>query len=102
MFKQLCKHFPLTLLIRQPIFTWKTYNHAVTYNHASADGNPLLFPFHQELRTQFTPEAGVTGFPLDVLYFTINTLLLFPTVQKFNVAFHDLFLLSSAEVMRNK
>ena len=96
MFKQLCKHFPLTLLIRQPIFTWKTYN------HASADGNPLLFPFHQELRSQFTPEAGVTGFPLDVLYFTINTLLLFPTVQKFNVAFHDLFLLSSAEVMRNK
>ena len=37
MFKQLCKHFPITLHIRQPIFTWKTYNHAVTYNHASAD-----------------------------------------------------------------
>ena len=39
MFKQLRKHFPLTLRIRQPIFTSKTYNHAVTYNHASADGN---------------------------------------------------------------
>ena len=35
MFKQLCKHH----LSRQPIFTPKTYNHAVTYNHASADSN---------------------------------------------------------------
>ena len=39
MFEQLCKqHFPM-ILFRQPIFTSKTYNHAVTYNHASADGN---------------------------------------------------------------
>ena len=39
MFKQLCKqHFPI-ILFRQPIFTSKTYSHAVTYNHASADGN---------------------------------------------------------------
>ena len=39
MFKQLCKqHFPI-ILFRQPTFTSKTYNHAVTYNHASADGN---------------------------------------------------------------
>ena len=39
MFTQLCKqHFPI-ILFRQPIFTSKTYNHAVTYNHASADGN---------------------------------------------------------------
>ena len=42
MFKQLCKHFPLTLRIRQPIFTSKTYNHAVTYNHANADDNLRL------------------------------------------------------------
>ena len=27
------------MLFRQPIFTPKTYNHAVTYNHASADDN---------------------------------------------------------------
>ena len=27
------------LLFRQPIFTSKTYNHAVTYNHAGAGGN---------------------------------------------------------------
>ena len=39
MFKQLCKqHFPI-ILFRQPMFTSKTYNHAVTYNHASANGN---------------------------------------------------------------
>ena len=42
MFKQLCKgHFTLTLF-RQPIFTSKNYNHAVTYNHASADDNLRL------------------------------------------------------------
>ena len=34
--KQLCKHH----LSRQHIFTTKTYNHAVTYNHVCADGNP--------------------------------------------------------------
>ena len=39
MFKQLCKHY----VFRQPIFTWKTYNHAVTYNHGSADGNLRYF-----------------------------------------------------------
>ena len=39
MFKQLCKYFPITLRIQQLTFTWKTYNHAVAYNHASADGN---------------------------------------------------------------
>ena len=39
MSKQICKqHFPITLF-RQPIFTSKTYNHAATYNHTSADGN---------------------------------------------------------------
>ena len=39
MFTQLCKqHFTITLF-QQPIFTSKTYNHAVTYNHASADDN---------------------------------------------------------------
>ena len=39
MFKQLCKqHFPI-ILFPQPIFTSKTYKQAVTYNHASADGN---------------------------------------------------------------
>ena len=38
MFKQLCKqHLPIRLF-RQPIFMSKTYNHAVTCNHASADG----------------------------------------------------------------
>ena len=37
MFRQLCKqHLPITLF-GQPIFTSKTYNHAVTHNHASAD-----------------------------------------------------------------
>ena len=36
MFTQLCiQHFTITLF-RQPIFTSKTYNHAVTYNHVSA------------------------------------------------------------------
>ena len=45
MFKQLCKqHFPI-ILFRQPIFTSKTYIHAVTYNHASADGNLRHFCF---------------------------------------------------------
>ena len=45
MFKQVCKqHFPI-ILFRQPIFTSKTYNHAVTYNHASADGNLPLYKF---------------------------------------------------------
>ena len=38
MFKQPCKHN----LSRQPIFTPKTYNHAVSYNHARADGNLLI------------------------------------------------------------
>ena len=38
MFKQLCKHH----FSQQPIFTPKTYNHGVTYNHASADGNVVM------------------------------------------------------------
>ena len=42
MFKQLCKqHYPI--LFRQPIFTSKTYNHAVTYNSTSADDNLINF-----------------------------------------------------------
>ena len=43
MFKRLCKHYSFV----QPIFTPKTYKNAVTYNHASADGNLL---FNQDLR----------------------------------------------------
>ena len=35
MSKQLFKHY----LSRQAIYTPKTYNHEVTLNHASADGN---------------------------------------------------------------
>ena len=35
----MCKqHFPI-MLFRQPIFTWKTFNHTATYDHASADSN---------------------------------------------------------------
>ena len=39
MFKQLCKQHFSIILFRQPIFTSKTYKHAVPYNHGSADGN---------------------------------------------------------------
>ena len=37
MFKQFCKHY----LSVQPMFIPKTYNHGVTYNHASADSNAV-------------------------------------------------------------
>ena len=39
MFKQLCKQDFAIILFEQPIFTPKTYHHAVTYNHSSADVN---------------------------------------------------------------
>ena len=54
MFKQLCKHN----LFRQPIFTPKTYNHAVTYNHASADGNLRNFKWEKPLRAKFLFKRG--------------------------------------------
>ena len=58
MFKQLCKHY----VFRQPIFTWKTYNHAVTYNHASADGNLPLIVNQTFSKTEFI--IGKPGFAI--------------------------------------
>ena len=56
MFEQLCKqHFPI-ILFSQPIFMSKTYKYAVTYNHASADGNLHLFrdqPYKKVLEKKF-------------------------------------------------
>ena len=62
MFKQLCKHFPITLRIRQPIFTRKTYNHEVTYNHASADSNLPLIVNQTFSKTEFI--IGKSGFAI--------------------------------------
>ena len=54
MFKQLCKqHFPI-ILFQQPIFTSKTYDHAVTYNQASAHVNLRI------LRHKTIPYGAVT------------------------------------------
>ena len=50
MFKHLCKHHYVS---RQPIFTSKTYNHVVTYNHASADGNLQKIEYPWTNRTYF-------------------------------------------------
>ena len=43
MFKQLCKQHFVIISFPQPIFMSKTHKHAVTYNHASADGNLPYF-----------------------------------------------------------
>ena len=42
-FTQLCNQHSTIKLFRQPIFTSKTYNHAVNYNHVSADGNLRIY-----------------------------------------------------------
>ena len=61
MFEQLCKqNFPITLF-RQPIFTSKTYNHAVTYNHTSADGNLQFFVTKKVIKKQ-------TGFAWNIVH----------------------------------
>ena len=49
MFEQLCKQHFSIILFRQPIFTSKTYSHAVTYNYASTDGNLLNLKKGQRL-----------------------------------------------------
>ena len=58
MFKQLCKQYFPIILFRQPIFTSKTYSHAVTYNHASADSNLPLFYRFSNSTTSYSLSVG--------------------------------------------
>ena len=56
------------ILFRQPIFTSKTYNHTLTYNHASADGN--LPYFHEKC---FAIVSGKFNLYRRAIYETKNT-----------------------------